>query len=81
MAKLPSVTMFWDQNYVTSSLAVLVAHAAAVMSSRAVSHLWQSSLNSAISFDFTVNIICKFHLLSLLSQFANIPTSFFPLCK
>jgi hypothetical protein len=81
IAKLPSVIMFWDQNYVTSSLAVLVAHATAMMSSRAVSRLWQSSLSSAISFDFTASIICEFHLLSLLPQFASIPTSFFPLCK
>jgi hypothetical protein len=49
-----------------------------VMSSRAVSRRWQSSLSSAISFDFTASIICKFHLLSRLSQFAIIPTSFFP---
>ncbi len=81
IVKLPSVTMFWDQNFVISSLAILVAGVAAVMSSRAVSRLWQSSLSSAISFDFTASIIYEFHLLSLLSQFANIPTSFFPLCK
>jgi hypothetical protein len=59
IAKLPSVTMFWDQNFVTSSLAVLVARAAAVMSSRAVSRLWQSSLSSAISFDFIASIILQ----------------------
>jgi len=80
IAKLPSVTMVWDQNSVTSSLAVLVARAAAVMSSRAMSRRWQSSLSSAISFDFTASIICEFHLLSLLTQFASILTSFFPLC-
>ncbi len=81
IAKLPSVTMFWDQNSVTSSFAILVARAMAVMSSRVVSRLWQSSFSSTISFDFTINIICEFHLLSLLSLFASIPTSFFPLCK
>ncbi len=47
---------------VTSSLAALVALAAAVMSSRAASRRWQSSLNSVISFDFTASITChKFH--------------------
>jgi hypothetical protein len=59
IAKLPSVTMFWDQNFVTSSLAVLVARATVVMSSRAVSRLWQSSLSSAISFNFIASIILQ----------------------